>query len=71
MVTLNEPRKLSRATTVVDADDDEEDEEAMAPTTRGTLLELYLAKYRDGVSKITIPLDAEFERMLISECSEL
>ncbi|MGW8178188.1 MAG: DnaB-like helicase C-terminal domain-containing protein [bacterium] len=68
MVSLNEPRKHSRATKVLDEDDDEDDdEETMAPTARGKFMELYLAKYRDGASKLTIPLDAELEKMLISE----
>ena len=67
MISLNEPRKHSRATKVLDDEDDDEDEESMAPTARGKFMELYLAKYRDGASKLTIPLDAELEKMLISE----
>jgi len=66
MVSLNEPRKSSRATKIVD-DDDDDDGESLTPTTKGSFLELFLAKYRDGMSKVTIPLDAEFEKMIIHE----
>ncbi len=66
MISLNEPKKHTRATVVDEEDDDEPEGESMM-TTRGQYMELFLAKYRDGVSKITIPLDAEFEKMMISE----
>lgn len=68
MVSLNEPKKHSRATKVVDGDDDDEEPESESELgTRGRYMELYLAKYRDGASKLSIPLDVEMERMLISE----
>lgn len=70
MVTLNEPRKATRSTRVIDEEDDDDDDGESMITTKGSLLELYLAKYRDGVSKISIPLDVEFEKMLVTEVGE-
>jgi replicative DNA helicase len=75
MVSLNEPFRKSRATKVVDDDDDWDDSKeggGIAPevATRGKYLELFLAKYRDGKSAVTIPLDAEMEKMLIQEVGE-
>ena len=68
MISLNEPKKNSRATKVVDDDeDDTEPEDSMSEATRGRYLEMHLAKYRDGESRISIPLDAEFEKMMIQE----
>jgi len=32
-------------------------------------MELYLAKYRDGESKVSIPLDPDFSRMLVKEAA--
>jgi hypothetical protein len=74
ILTINEPFKRSRATKVVDdeAGDDEDDVDetgGISPeiSVRGKYLELYLAKYRDGASALTIPLDAELDKMLIQE----
>lgn len=69
MISLNEPRKHSRATKVEDDDEDDEEseDEGMEMPARGRYMELHLAKYRDGKSKLSIPLDAEFEKMLIQE----
>jgi len=73
MISINEPRKHTRATKVADGEDDKDDEdgtcdESMITTTKGKYMELFLAKYRDGASKLTIPLDAMFEKMMITEC---
>lgn len=74
MVSINEPTKKTRATKPVDDDDGEWDEAggvAPAVIARGRALELFVAKFRDGESKVNIPLDADFSRMLIRELSDL
>ncbi len=49
----------------------DDDEEIEAPTLGGSkLLELFLAKYRDGISMMKIPLDADFARILVKEKEE-
>lgn len=65
--TLNEPKKTSRATKVVDDEDGDEDAEEIMPSAVGRYMEGFLAKYRDGASKFSIPLDAQLEKMLICE----
>lgn len=76
MISINEPFRRTRATKVVD-DDDEWDESkedgGIDPEvkTRGKYLELFLAKYRDGKSAVTVPLDAELEKMLIQEAGDI
>lgn len=72
MVSINEPFRKSRATKVVDDDgdwDESKETGGISPDvpTRGKYLELFLAKYRDGKSAVTVPLDAELEKMLIQE----
>lgn len=72
MVSINEPFRRTRATKVVDDDeswDETKEDGGIAPEvpTRGKYMELFLAKYRDGKSAITVPLDAELEKMLIQE----
>ncbi len=64
VVTLNDP-DVRRRGVVQDSGDDGEDE-LREPETAGDL-SLFVAKYRDGPSKETIRLRAEFERMLITE----
>lgn len=77
VLTLNAPASRTRTTPIVD-DDDEEDgpgsrrrevEEDVASDPKPEL-ELFVAKYRDGVSKIRIPLDSDFSRMLIREAEK-
>lgn len=73
MLTLNEPKKHSRATTVVDddeEDDDADDDDDISVATEGRYLEAHLAKYRDGESRISIPLDAQFSKMMITEAGD-
>jgi replicative DNA helicase len=70
VMSLNDPnaKKGKRRSVVVSMDDVDEDEEVrgfgVVPSTR---LELFLAKYRDGQSKMKIELDGDFSRMLIKE----
>lgn len=66
VLTLNQPKKADRSTAIMD-DDEEEPKPPPEPTGVGTAIELFLAKYRDGESKITIPLDADFSMMLMKE----
>lgn len=74
VMSLNDPnaRKRKKAVTIDDEDEDKEDEEAeikgygeAAPGVRR--LEAFIAKYRDGDSKLTIQLDADFARMKMAE----
>lgn len=74
IVSLNDPnsRPGRRKKTIVTADDDDEDEPEEVKTKEATesssrRMELYLAKYRDGVSKLKIELDADFSRMSLKE----
>jgi hypothetical protein len=73
VVSLNTPKKKSRTTKVEFDVDGEEIKEAAKPASTsavGTYLELFLAKYRDGLSKVTIPLDAEFSKIYMRELDE-
>ncbi len=74
IVSLNDPnsRPGKRKKTIVMSDDDDEDEPEEVKTADATeaasrRMELYLAKYRDGVSKLKIELDADFSRMMLKE----
>jgi len=65
VVTLNAPYSRDKDSGKKSAGDDVEDEEVDgAPKSK---MEAYLAKYRDGESKIRIPLDPDFSVMLIRE----
>jgi replicative DNA helicase len=77
ILSINDPNAKPgrRKKAIVAADDDDEDEPeevktADAAESASRKLELYLAKYRDGVSKVKIELDADFSRMLLKEVSE-
>lgn len=73
VVSLNTPKKKSRTTKVEFDVDGEEIKEVAKPASTsavGTYLELFLAKYRDGLSKVTIPLDAEFSKIYMRELDE-
>jgi replicative DNA helicase len=71
--TLNEPERSTRSTKGItvgeDDDDEDESEEAAARVKIASKMEMFLAKYRDGKSKLSIPLDTDFERMLIQEAA--
>lgn len=68
--SLNETEKSTRSTRTDDDDEDAESEAAepkakLAPGAK--MLELLLAKYRDGESGITIPMEADFAKMLLHD----
>lgn len=69
--SLNTPEKRSRTTKIEFSEEGEEGQASAQPTlasqATGSYSELYLAKYRDGASRISIPMDAVFSRMLIKE----
>lgn len=74
IVSLNDPngRPGRRKKAIIASDDDDEDEPEEIKTkdsadSASRRMELYLAKYRDGVSKLKIELDADFSRMLLKE----
>ena len=68
--SLNTPTSNTRSTSVriaVDDDGNEVQEPDPALHANGSYVELYLAKYRDGPSRVTIPMDADFPIMFIQE----
>jgi hypothetical protein len=71
--TINDPFASARRKRIeLSMDEDEEDEEPevegpAAEETATRRLELFLAKYRDGLSKIKIEVDADFSRMSMAE----
>src|SRR6185503_18661581 len=73
IVSINDPNarpgRKRKAVISTDADDEDEPEEVdeYAYGKKSQKLELYLAKYRDGESKVKIDLDADLSRMLIRE----
>lgn len=73
IVTINDPDSKPgwrRKTVVVDDDDEEEEAEVAGyePAAPGVQkLEMYLAKYRDGASKLRIELECDFARMVMKE----
>lgn len=73
ILSINDPNAKPgrrKKAIVEDDDDDEEPEEIKTKEAEATRkLELYLAKYRDGVSKLKIDLDADFARMLLKEAT--
>jgi len=64
--SLNTPESKSRSTRIT-MDDDEEGEEEKSKMATGTYVEMYLAKYRDGASRVSIPMDADFSKMYLTE----
>ena len=66
VISLNTPKDHSRSTkSKIESDDG--DEEESTEKAGGEEVNLFLAKYRDGVSRRTIPMDADFSRILIEE----
>lgn len=73
VVSINDPNERGRRRKTVEIekgewDDEEEPEEVEGVTVPGIRrMEAWLAKYRDGLSKLRIPLDCDFSRMLVKE----
>jgi len=67
VISLNTPESSTRSTKVML---EGEDEDRTAGLAAGKVIEMHLAKYRDGDSKLTIPLDADFSRMVYHELKE-
>ena len=71
--SLNMPKKRSRSTKI-EFDDEGEVVRTVEPSSVTVVapgapvkIELYLAKYRDGASRVTIPMEADFAKILITE----
>jgi len=64
VITLNTPDKKSR-TTKMPFDEFDDEEPMIEPGHR--FIELYLAKYRDGEARISIPIDANFKQYIFTE----
>jgi replicative DNA helicase len=74
IVSINDPNgkpgRRKKAHVTSDDDDEDEPEEVKGASVGGDAarrMEAYLAKYRDGVSKLKIELDADFARMILRE----
>lgn len=71
VLSLSSPKRRSRA--APDVSSIERKRPTPAPEEEGRIkiarrpIELFLAKYRDGESKLRIPLETDFARMMISE----
>lgn len=65
VLTLNAPSSSSR-TSIIDDDDDDDSGDDDGIVIKPDL-EAFLAKYRDGESKVRIPLETDFARMHIKE----
>lgn len=76
IISLNDPdagRRRKRIELDVDADEEDDVAEVTGPEVgddEAKRLELFLAKYRDGLSKLKIPLNADFARMKLSEVGD-
>ena len=70
VISLNTPDSASRSTKVALAEEDKDDDDLTSVGAAGRLIDMHLAKYRDGDSKLTIPLDADFSRMIYHEAGE-
>ena len=78
VVSINDPNARGRRRKSVEIetggtdDDDVEAEEVEGIVTPGVCrMEAWLAKYRDGLSKLRIPLDCDFSRMMVKEAEEI
>lgn len=64
IITLNTPDRKTRSTKVILEEDDEDDNTTIA---KYRYLEMYLAKYRGGEARVSIPIDANFSKMFFKE----
>lgn len=72
ILSINDPearRKRKRVEIEDDEDDEDDEEEVKQPEIEEGIrrLELFLAKYRDGESKLKVPILADFPRMKLRE----
>lgn len=65
VISLNEPNKRRHVEVSDDAEEDTEELEDFAPEP--AKLELFLAKYRDGESRLKVAMNADFTRMRLAE----
>jgi replicative DNA helicase len=72
MLSINTPKKDSRSSKIAVDEDGEEMATISATnhTESSTYSQLYLAKYRDGRSRVTIPLHNDFDRMIMEELEQ-
>lgn len=67
VLSINTPDKDSRSTKVAIDEDGEEVNDKSAEMSAEGWAEMFIAKYRDGKSGVTIPLHCDFDKMLIEE----
>lgn len=70
VISLNQPKRKSRSTREIKGDPDDDSAEKIAEREAkitGQLVEAFIAKYRDGESGITVPMDVNFTRMHMDE----
>lgn len=70
IISLNQPKRKSRSTREISGDVDDDTAERISEREAlisGKLMEAFIAKYRDGESKITVPLDVQFTKMYMDE----
>jgi replicative DNA helicase len=76
VVSINDPNAKSRRRKAVEIETDESDDDVEPEEVEGIAapgarrMEAWLAKYRDGMSKLRIPLDCDFSRMIVREAVE-
>lgn len=70
VLTLNTPERKTRSTKVTLSDDDDDIIDDPSTLAKYRYIEMYLAKNRDGESRISIPLDGNFSKMLFEELEE-
>jgi replicative DNA helicase len=70
VLSINSVDSKSRTTKTIDDFGEDVEDEDISALAKGVPMELFVAKYRDGDSKFSIPLDARFDRMLMEELEE-
>jgi replicative DNA helicase len=67
-ISINKPKKKKRSKVM--SEDEDGDEDTASRKISGKYMEMRLSKYRDGDSAITIPIDADFARMYLTEIDD-
>jgi hypothetical protein len=67
VLSLNTPERKTRSTKITIDDDDEDFIDDPTTLAKHRYIELFLAKYRDGKARLSIPLDGEFSKMMFHE----